>query len=162
MKFVTKGMKTKPAVYVAAPLFSQAELDFNRQIKQALSHSFRVFLPQEDGDLMNDLLRCGLSAREAVQKVFAQDVVAVRNCDAILIVMDGRSIDEGAAFELGVAYALRKVCVGVQTDVRRLAAFGNNPMIEGPCERIFSRIEDAVFWLEHRFAERITTPSVTD
>jgi nucleoside 2-deoxyribosyltransferase len=148
-------MKHKPTVYLAGPLFSQAELEFNRQIKRHLSRSFRVFLPQEDGDLMADLLRCGLPAREAVRKVFAQDVVAVRASDALIIVLDGRCIDEGAAFELGVAYALRKTCIGLQTDPRRLAPFGNNPMIDGSLEGIFSTIEDAGSWLRQRFAAEI-------
>ena len=100
---------------------------------------------------MTDLLTCGFQPREATQKVFAQDVVAVRACDALLIVLDGRSIDEGAAFELGLAYALRKLCIGLQTDTRRLAPFGNNPMIEAPLERIFETIDDAVSWLQVRF-----------
>ena len=152
-------LRNRPTVYVAAPLFSQAELAFNRQIKHELSKSFRVFLPQDDGDLMGNLLRCGLSVREAIRKVVAQDVVAVRNCDAVLIVLDGRGIDEGAAFELGVAFALQKVCIGLQTDVRRLAAFGNNPMIEGSVEKIFPAISEAVAWLEQRFAEKREAPA---
>jgi nucleoside 2-deoxyribosyltransferase len=144
-------MKNKPSVYFAAPLFSQAELEFNRQVRDHLVPSFNVFLPQESGDLMFNLFRCGFSVKDAVQKVFAQDVAAIRRCDVFIILLDGRTIDEGAAFELGLAFALRKVCVGLQTDVRRLASFGNNPMIDGALEIVFSRVDEMAAWLEGRF-----------
>ena len=135
-------------------MFSQGERQFNLEISDRLSGSFDVFLPQESGVLMPDLLYRGFSPRAAIRKVFARDLIAIQQCAALLIVLDGRSVDEGAAFELGLAYALRKVCIGLQTDLRRLAPFGNNPMIEGSLEGIFPRIDEAVCWLEQRFAEQ--------
>lgn len=67
---------------------------------------------------------------------FARDRDAVLACDVFLFVTDGRVPDEGAAVELGIAYADReanghdRLLVGLRTDVR--AAFrsaGLNPMI---------------------------------
>ncbi len=41
-------MKT---VYLVAPLFSQAELDFNRKLRDKIKRAgFNVFLPQEDSN----------------------------------------------------------------------------------------------------------------
>ena len=55
-----------------------------------------------------------------------------------------QAIDEGAAFELGYAFALGKECYGLQTDVRRLLSSGNNPMIEQSCKEIFTSINDFI------------------
>jgi nucleoside 2-deoxyribosyltransferase len=66
-----------------------------------------------------------------MNKVFEGDLEAIRNSDVLLMILDGRAPDEGACFELGYAYSLNKVCVGLQTDVRRLLTIGNNPMIVG-------------------------------
>lgn len=71
-----------------------------------------------------------MSKDEAYRFVFANDLEALSLVDALVIVLDGRTIDEGAVFELGVAYSANKVCIGYQTDSRRLHPLGNNPMIE--------------------------------
>ncbi len=39
-------------LYIAGPLFSKAELDFNNKIKNILLPYFSIFLPQEDGELL--------------------------------------------------------------------------------------------------------------
>lgn len=143
----------KTVLYLAAPLFSAAERSFNRQLKDALSDYFEVFLPQEDGALMPELLAKGASVKEASNAVFGMDVRAVKRCDAMLVVLDGRSIDEGAAFELGLAFALGKYCVGLQTDFRRLAPFGNNPMIDGALSKVFTTPDELVAWARgHNFS----------
>jgi nucleoside 2-deoxyribosyltransferase len=139
-------------IYVASPLFNFAEQEFNQKIKKTLSKYFDVFLPQEDGGLIVDLIRDGLSPEVAAREVFNIDTAALDSCDLLLIVLDGRTIDEGAAFELGYAYAKGKLCFGLQTDVRRLLSFGNNPMIECSCEIIFDSLDIMISWLELRFA----------
>ena len=65
---------------------------------------------------------------DAALSVFKDDVAALRASDAFLNLLDGRTVDEGAAFELGVAYALEIPCFALQTDSRRLLPLGNNPM----------------------------------
>ena len=100
-----------------------------------------------------DLIKDGLPPEVAARKVFNIDTAAVDSCDLLLIVLDGRTIDEGAAFELGYAHAKGKRCFGLQTDVRRLLSFGNNPMIECSCEIIFDSLDLMVSWLEERFVE---------
>lgn len=89
----------------------------------------------------------------AAREVFKIDTAAIDSCDLLLIILDGRTIDEGAAFELGYAHAKGKRCFGLQTDVRRLLSFGNNPMIECSCEIIFDSLELMIGWLEARFID---------
>lgn len=135
------------SIYVASPLFSQSELNFNSEIKSILEKRFEVYLPQEDGELLNDTVASGGNIPAAVKRIFLSDVAAIKRCDALLIVLDGRAVDEGAAFELGVAFALGKKCFGLQTDPRRLLPAGNNPMIASPLAHIFSSLGELQHWV---------------
>jgi nucleoside 2-deoxyribosyltransferase len=72
---------------------------------------------------------------------------AIRRADYLVAVLDGRAIDEGVAFEIGVAFSHTKRCVGLQTDSRRLASWGNNPMITGALAIVFQRVEDLLSWV---------------
>lgn len=132
---------TRARVYIAGPLFSDAERSFNKMLKQQLSTEFDIYLPQEDGHLLVELVKNGSEPEFASKIVFNRDVMEIKECDILLIILDGRAVDEGAAFELGVAYSLGKKCVGLQTDYRRLLPLGNNPMIENSLEKIYLSTE---------------------
>jgi nucleoside 2-deoxyribosyltransferase len=41
--------KSKPMLYLAGPLFTEAERSFNETLRDILSEFFDVFLPQEAG-----------------------------------------------------------------------------------------------------------------
>jgi len=144
----------KYSVYLAGPLFSLAERTFNHNLKQMLKPFFDVYLPQEDGGLIVNMINAGMPPELASQKVFDIDVRAMNECDLLLIILDGRTIDEGAAFELGYAHAKGKPCYGLKTDFRQLLSFGNNPMIDGPLERIFESVDELLNWA-NSYAERL-------
>ena len=95
--------------YVAAPLFSVAERRFNAELTRLLEAAgFDVFLPQRDG-AERDRPPYGAMPPEARRAaMFELDVAKVIACDVLLIVLDGRVPDEGACFELGVAYAEKR------------------------------------------------------
>jgi nucleoside 2-deoxyribosyltransferase len=97
-----------PILYLAGPLFNPSERALNLNIRAALQSWFWVHLPQIDGALLPDLIAMGVSPEDARRRVFREDMAAVRRSDALLIVLNGRSVDEGAAFELGVAWCLGK------------------------------------------------------
>lgn len=144
--FNKPSLISRHCLYLAAPLFSDAEREFNQRISNELKPYFEVHLPQENGPIMSELLCLGLSVPDAVAKVFENDVIAIRNSEVILAVLDGRSVDEGVAFELGYAFALGKHCVALQTDLRRMASFGNNPMLTGALSDVFASIDEMVRW----------------
>jgi len=51
----------KKTVYIAGPLFSKSELDFNLRLNEFLkSLEFNTFLPQQDGYLLSNLVDNGL------------------------------------------------------------------------------------------------------
>jgi hypothetical protein len=74
------------------------------------------------------------------------------------LILDGRSVDEGACFELGYAFGIGKICVGLKTDARSLFAFGDNPMIEGALRCAFTSDQQLMDWL--RTLDRLETRSL--
>jgi len=134
------------SLYIAGPLFNESERSFNLRIKNLMSKYFDVYLPQEDGGLMTAMINEGCSLQFASRYVFNQDIEAINNADCLLIILDGRTIDEGAAFELGYSYANGKTCVAYQSDSRRLLPCGNNPMISNAVSEIFSNEEELIKW----------------
>ncbi|MDO8726009.1 MAG: nucleoside 2-deoxyribosyltransferase [Candidatus Methanoperedens sp.] len=112
-------------VYLAAPLFSEAELDFNRMLRdQIKSSGFKVFLPQEDSNNVKDR-----DDRQSI--IFSKNEAAIKSSDIIVAVVDGADVDSGTAWEIGYAYALGKPILGLRTDFRTLGIEGTvNLMIE--------------------------------
>jgi hypothetical protein len=136
----------RPYLYLAGPLFSHAELVYNKKLKGKLNRYFDVYLPQEDGELLVELIQKGMPSNAAAQRIYNNDIFAIRRADAVLIILDGRGVDEGAAFEIGFAKALGKPCFGLQTDPRRLLPIGNNPMIDCSLEQIFLTERQLLRW----------------
>ena len=100
-------------VYLAAPLFSEAEQVYNRVLHDLLErHLFDVYLPQEVGD--TSTTRC----REEHEAIFAQHIAALRDADIVVAVIDGADADSGTSWEMGYAYALKKKVVALRTDFR--------------------------------------------
>jgi hypothetical protein len=89
-----------------------------------------VFVPHEHGLV-------GLEATP--EAVFAVDAGGVESADAVLAVLDGSSVDDGTACEIGLFYGLmqrdpeRKGVVGVLTDLRgeRRGDFAINLFVRG-------------------------------
>ncbi|MBR0951281.1 nucleoside 2-deoxyribosyltransferase [Bradyrhizobium canariense] len=137
-------------VYLAAPLFNDSERSFNLRLAELISPMAEVFLPQRDGKLMRDLVRSGMPLTAARELVFEADINALKHCDCVVAVLDGRTVDEGVAFEIGYARALDKLCLGVKTDDRTLLATGDNPMIVAACNEIFGSVLELVHSLRGR------------
>jgi nucleoside 2-deoxyribosyltransferase len=140
----------RPNVYVAGPLFSLSERQWNASLKATLGKVSDVYLPQEDGQLLVELVSSGIPILEAKASIFKCDLEAIEKCHVIILLMDGRVLDEGACFEVGYAFARGKVCVGFKTDVRSLLPIGDNPMIECALRHIFSNPSQIVQWLDGR------------
>lgn len=134
--------------YFASPLFSEAERAFNISVVERIEEFISVYLPQRDGKLMSEMIANGVPIAMAMSRVFREDLKAIREADLVITVLDGRTIDEGVAFELGFAFAQNKLCIGLQTDSRRLAVWGNNPMIAEALKTVLISVEDLVNWVK--------------
>lgn len=115
-------MKT---VYLAAPLFSEAECEFNRKITEELhSIGFNVFLPQEDSNNAHDKI-------DRQKIIFDKNLKGIERSDILVAVIDGADVDSGTAWEIGYAFAKGKPVIGLRTDFRTLGIEGTvNLMIE--------------------------------
>ncbi|MGE6662711.1 nucleoside 2-deoxyribosyltransferase [Pseudomonas sp. NPDC077408] len=147
-------MKIKKAIYLAAPLFNDMELEYNLKLKSRLDVFFDVFLPQQDGLLLRSMVDSGVSIDTAERLVFDADIQAIRDADIVLAVLNGAHLDEGVAFELGFGFAIGKRCIGLKSDVRQCLPTGSNPMISQGCERIFNIEDDLVRWLTVNYTKQ--------
>lgn len=147
-------MLRKPSLYLASPLFNEMELTYNANLKKELSPFFDVFLPQDDGLLLRDIIKGGIQQNVAARMVFDADVQAMAEADLILAVLHGAHIDEGVAFELGYCFAKNKRCIALQEDIRQALPTGNNPMISQSCEKIFQDKKSLLDWVKINFQKK--------
>jgi nucleoside 2-deoxyribosyltransferase len=94
-------------IYLAGPLFSAAERDFNARLTAILrSSGHEVWLPQE-------------SEQETMtpKEIFEKDVDGIDWAEAVVANMDGADPDSGTCWECGYAYKKKYVIV-FRTDFR--------------------------------------------
>lgn len=130
----------KVNIYLAGPLFSHAEINFNALLRDKLVlRGFSVFLPQEDG-CDNTITRL----EDKQKSTFKKDIQAIDNCDLVVAILDGGSdVDSGTAWEIGYAYSINKPVFGLKTDFRTLGPEGNvNLMIEYSLMNISKTIDE--------------------
>src|SRR5437899_1173979 len=98
-------------LYLAAPLFSEAERAFNLALADALSAAgHEVYLPQRDTPNVDGAAR--------TTTVFRANLSALSKADAVVAICEGPQVDDGTAWEIGYAYGRNIPVYGVRTDVR--------------------------------------------
>lgn len=146
-------------IYLAGPLFSEAERRFNLELTERLEAlGFDVFLPQRDGVEREKPPYDAMTPEERRHAMFHLDRTRILASDVFLIVLDGRVPDEGACVELGIAYCQkefennRRLLIGLHTDSRSaLMSARLNPMVSVPLDRVADDEETLLRSLcEHR------------
>ena len=134
-------------IYFAGPLFTPYERSFIDECAAVLrADGFEVFVPHEH-ELASDVDVTAAS-------IFEQDRPAVERADALLAILDGPSVDDGTACEIGMFHALmqsdpsKKGIVGLLTDLRgtRGESTGLNLFVQGAVEdvgRIVAAFDEA-------------------
>ncbi len=135
-------------IYLAGSIFTPYERAFLDDCASRLrGEGFDVFVPHEQGLV-------GLDATPAA--VFAVDAGGVESADAVLAVLDGPSVDDGTACEIGLFHGLkqrdpeRKGVVGLLTDLRaeRRGEFATNLFVRGCIEAgggaVVNSLDDAL------------------
>lgn len=104
-------------IYLAGPLFTTAEQEFNRQLCAALQQAGHVvWLPQEH------------EPRERTAKaIFEEDVSGLHASDVIVANVDGPDPDSGTCWEIGYAYG-KKPIILYRTDFRQAGDAVNAPV----------------------------------
>jgi len=113
-------------VYLAAPLFSEPERDYNLSVAGQLRNNFfEVYLPQEAGDDSDT------RNKEEQVRIFSENSNALKNADIIVAIIDGADADSGTSWEMGYAYAHGKRVIALRTDFRRSGRYEKvNLMLE--------------------------------
>ena len=126
-------------VFLAAPLFSEAERDFNSKVTKRLrDRGFEVWLAQE-----SPFIHEGTSKEK--EKIYEEDISALKACDVVVAVLDGVEVDSGVAFEMGYAVAIGKPVIGLKTDRRAFSKMEDvNLMLEVPLIKLCSTIEEVL------------------
>jgi nucleoside 2-deoxyribosyltransferase len=94
-------------IYLAGPLFSTAEREFNARLARLLrDREHEVWLPQESEQR-------SMTARQ----IFDKDVEGIDWAEAVVANMDGPDPDSGTCWECGYAYKKKPVVV-FRTDFR--------------------------------------------
>ncbi len=148
-------------VYVAGPLFSEAERDYLGKIVERLAHYCGLnpisnfFLPHRDGG--------ELGKGPARRHIFALDMGKIRSADIVVALLDGQDSDSGTCAELGYAYALHKKIFGLLTDFRsyhtnNLEPHRPNLMVWGICEN-GNTLHNSLEFLTNAFSEYVNNKS---
>lgn len=107
-------------VFIAGPLFSEAEREFNLKVDRYLrKHGFKTFLPQRDVGKLDELL--AREGKRAYRAIFEQDLRGIDQADAVVAILDGPDVDSGTAFEVGYSLSKGKPVIGLKTDMRVFA-----------------------------------------
>lgn len=102
-------------VYLAAPLFSEAERTYNATLTVLLEKNlFEVYLPQDAGD---DSDTRGESEQH---RLFRQNLQALDESDIVVAIIEGADADSGTSWEMGYAHARGKRVIALRTDFRRV------------------------------------------
>ena len=106
-----KGPELRSQVYLAAPLFSDAERAFNLKLRDILTaNGYLVYLPQEAGE--------GGEETGRDRAIFENHIRALDAAGCVVAVCDGADTDSGTAWEIGYAAAKGIPVIALSTDRR--------------------------------------------
>lgn len=98
----------KISIYLAGPLFTAAEREWNVSLARRLEFTgIKVWLPQEHEP-----------RALTPQSIFNEDVRGIDQAQAVVAIMDGSDPDSGTCWECGYANAKGKPTYLVRTDFR--------------------------------------------
>ncbi|HVG28279.1 MAG TPA: nucleoside 2-deoxyribosyltransferase [Pyrinomonadaceae bacterium] len=104
----------KKRLYFAAPLFTQAEWQWNARLAAELrARGVEVLLPQETAaPMLND------PSQFDARKLFETNIADLDAAGVVLAVFDQADPDSGTCWECGYAYRAGYPIIGLRTDIR--------------------------------------------
>lgn len=101
----------KHNIYIAGPLFSEADRAFDVQIAAVCeSLDFTTFLPHRDAQVR--------PLPENATRLFLDNVLALDRADLVVANLDGVDVDSGTAWEIGRKFGSDGLIIGIRTDLR--------------------------------------------
>ena len=126
-------------VFLASPLFSDAEREFNSNLAKSLrENGFEVWLAQEAPFIQKGI-------HKEKKTIYEGDILALKTSDVVVAVLDGINVDAGVAYEMGYAKALGKPIVGLKTDYRTFSKMEEvNLMLEVPLVKLCKNVDEVI------------------
>jgi len=126
-------------VFLATPLFNEAEREFNSEIAKKLREKgFEVWLAQEAPFIQQ-------GTHKEKKMIYEGDILALKECDMVVTVLDGMEVDSGVAYEMGYAKALGKPIIGLKTDYRTFSKMEKvNLMLEVLLIKICKSVDEII------------------
>jgi nucleoside 2-deoxyribosyltransferase len=105
-------------IYLAGPLFTTSERDFNTRLATRLRNlGHELFVPQEHP-----------APDRTGKAIFRKDLAGLDWADGVVAIMDGADPDSGTCWECGYAYATGKPVVLFRSDIRGSGDAGDIPV----------------------------------
>ena len=129
-------------IYIAGPLFNTHEKGYLEKIAIELeSNDFECFLPHRDQKGVTEEELKELDMSDATkEKIFNNDLDALKTSDLTVALLTGQDIDSGTAAEIGFSYANKKPIVAITASERRL----RNLFVEGMIDKTVDEIDTLV------------------
>lgn len=94
-------------IYLAAPLFTKGEQDFNLSVcKYLTDNDYQVFLPQQE------------CAQKQGEDIYQTCLSGLKSAAIVVAILDGADADSGTCWECGYAVSQDIPVIAVRTDFR--------------------------------------------
>ena len=126
-------------IYIAGPLFNTHEKGYLEKIAIELeSNEFECFLPHRDQkDVTEEELKLLNMSNATKEKIFNNDLNALKASDLTVALLTGQDIDSGTAAEIGFSYANKKPIIAITASERRF----RNLFVEGMIDKTIDEID---------------------
>ena len=126
-------------IYIAGPLFNTHEKGYLEKIAIELeSNEFECFLPHRDQkDVTEEELKQLNMSNATKEKIFNNDLNALKASDLTVALLTGQDIDSGTAAEIGFSYANKKPITAITASERRF----RNLFVEGMIDKTIDEID---------------------
>ena len=133
-------------IYIAGPLFNTHEKGYLEKIAIELeSNEFECFLPHRDQkDVTEEELKQLNMSNATKEKIFNNDLNALKASDLTVALLTGQDIDSGTAAEIGFSYANKKPIIAITASERRF----RNLFVEGMFDKTIDEIDILVDTIE--------------
>ncbi|MBA23293.1 MAG: nucleoside 2-deoxyribosyltransferase [Rhodobacteraceae bacterium] len=133
-------------IYIAGPLFNTHEKGYLEKIAIELeSNEFECFLPHRDQkDVTEEELKQLNMSNATKEKIFNNDLNALKTSDLTVALLTGQDIDSGTAAEIGFSYANKKPIIAITASERRF----RNLFVEGMIDKTIDEIDILVDTIE--------------
>jgi len=130
-------------VFLASPLFSDAERNFNSTVAERLRKEGHVVWLAQETTFVREIVH------ENSKKIYETTIAMLEKSNVVVAVLDGPIVDAGVAYEIGFAKALKKPVIGLRTDSRTFSRTHEvNLMLDVPLLRVCRNLDEVIIEIE--------------